>query len=127
VRPLAALPLLLLATVLVSGCGVIDDARALVGDDHTPTASCTRVVVAQAPDTPGLALAAIPRRVRQIVSGSRPADTVRPPANTDGTTATWDVVRDGSVVASVTFFHAPGARGWLVESTESCAGLSVWP
>ncbi len=77
----------------------------------------------------GVPLGEVPGRVRVVVAGLRATDEIREPAATDGPTATWHVVRAGRAIADVSFFHADGDRGWLVESARAntCDGLSVWP
>jgi hypothetical protein len=60
-----------------------------------------------------------------MVGGLRPGDEIVAPSSTAGTTATWTIRRDCTDVGSVSFFPAPGHRGWLLDGASVCAGLTI--
>lgn len=88
---------------------------------------CVGFAVSVAETAVGVGLDAIPSRIRRMISGLRASDEIHAPATTSGPTATWRVTRHARAVAWVTFFHAPGDRGWLAESGSACAGLTIRP
>ena len=121
-QPLLAVVLGL--SLFTAGCSWPGHLSGVAGQSSS-TEACTEVVVAGDPSTPGITLAAIPPRVRQIASGSLPSDVVAR-GKVAGPQTTWNLVRGSTVVASATFDDLP--RGWVLDSASSCAaGITLRP